>query len=113
MNGVQKLGLNGNHFNQRINERRIEHEVLTQIASFSPKDWSLICAEVRTDTGKFVNSTWEFIHDKTRYWIVIGFGNVVETIVRKDTNGEDNVVRSGPVYDFVSKVNSNLMETEN
>ena len=64
------------------------------------------------DTGKFVNSTWEYIFGDEKYWLTIGFGNVAETIVKKESSGKDKIISSGLIYDFVDTVNEKLMTDE-
>lgn len=113
MQNVTELQLSGTHFNARYVERNIPDEVFERISHFSVEDWRLVTSEVRTDKGKFVNSTWELINNGERYWITIGFNSIVETIVLKDSNGTDNVVKTGELYDFVDKTNKQLMESEN
>ena len=113
MSDVHSLDLHGKHYNQRTLERKIPAEVLDKIAAFSVDDWALVACEVRTDKGKFINSTWELIFDGRRYRITIGFNNTVLTVVAKNVAGNGDVVTGGQLYDFVDKVNSalNLCET--
>ena len=47
-----------------------------------------------------------------KYWLTIGFENVAETIVKKESDGKNKVVVSGPVYNHVDAVNKKLMENE-
>lgn len=70
----------------------------------------VVTAEVRNDKGKFVNSTWEYEIDSIRYWITVGFNDTVQTIIIKDSSGLNNIVKDGQLYDFVDKVNKELME---
>ena len=72
--------------------------------------WMRKTAEVRTDRGKFVNSAWERVIDGHHYWGTIG--NYVKTIVDRTTSGMDKCVRSGELYDFVERVNAELMDAE-
>ena len=72
--------------------------------------WKVVTAEVRNDKGKFVNSTWEYEIDSIRYWITVGFNDTVQTIIIKDSSGLNNIVKDGKLYDFVDKVNKELME---
>ena len=72
--------------------------------------WKVVTAEVRNDKGKFVNSTWEYEIDSIRYWITVGFNDTVQTIIIKDSSGLNNIVKDGQLYDFVDKVNKELME---
>lgn len=113
MKDIHKLHMNGPHFIARLNERNIPHEIIEQLSLFDTNEWTLKTAEVRIDRGKFYNSTWERILDGKRYWVTIGLGEVVTTIVCKDSSGTEKCVRSGEYYDFVEKVNRELMEVEN
>ena len=58
-------------------------EIIQKLQNFNTREWRLVVGEVRVDTGKFVNSTWEYVCGNEKYWLTIGFGNVVETIVKK------------------------------
>ena len=112
MDTVSTVKTNANHFHDRARERNIPSEVMERIQRFRLTDWALRTCEVRIDTGKFVNSTWETEYDNQRFWLTIGFGNVAETIIVKTSAGTDAVVCDGPLYDFVEAVNHNLMIRE-
>ena len=112
MKDVNHLKLHGKHFKQRLEDRKIPEEILKEIEVFDKNKWNLVTAEVRNDKGKFVNSTWEYKIDNNRYWITIGFNNVVQTIIIKDSSGIENIVKNGELYDFVDSVNKELMEEE-
>lgn len=112
MKNVVKLNMDSIHYNERVVERTIPKEVMDRIASFSVSDWRLVVCEVRIDKGKFVNSTWESVVDGKKYWITIGFNNTVETIVQKNSSGTDGITKTGELYDYVDKVNSELMSEE-
>lgn len=113
MDVARILKLHSKHFNERRVERSVSQDVMIQIKHFDPAKWSLKTIEVRADTGKFVNTTWEMIHDDTRYWITIGFGNVVQTIVTKTSDGLGYpYVKSGSLYELVRTVNEKLMNDD-
>ncbi len=112
MKNVVKLNIDSIHYNERVAERKIPKEVMDRIAIFSVSDWRLVVCEVRIDKGKFVNSTWEIVVDGKKYWITIGFNNTVETIVQKNSSGTDGITKTGELYDYVDKVNSELMSEE-
>jgi len=112
MRDAHKLYLNGTHYRKRLSERDIPPEILEALLDFDANTWTLQTAEVRTDRGKFVNSTWEKIIDGHRYWVTIGIGNYVKTIVCRTTSGMDKCIRSGELYDFVESVNTRLMAEE-
>jgi len=109
MADVTEVKTHGRHFAARCIERSIPNQVLEKIKNFSCKEWSLKTCEVRNDTGKFVNSTWELELNGEVFWLTIGFGNVAETIIRKDSSGTGGVVVDGEIYDFVDSVNTDLM----
>lgn len=105
----QHMLLYSEHFQKRAVDRKIPMEVIRKVEKFDCEDWSLIMAEVRVDKYKFVNSTWEMLYENNRYWITIGFGNNVQTIVRKTSSGLEEIFQSGEIYDNVKQVNRELM----
>ena len=110
MTGRRELRWHAAHLCERAAERGAP---LEQLMTFDAERWELVTAEVRVDTGKFVNSTWGVTVDGTRWLIVIGFGDPVETVIRTDKRGlGDDVVRSGPVFERVAQVNAALMAAE-
>lgn len=113
MREVNELLIHGSHFIERVKERSIPKEIINSIACFDFKEWNLVVAEVRNDKGKFVSSTWEKVFHNKKYWITIGFGNTIETIVVKDSSGEDKCIKSGEIYEFVEEVNKKLMTIAN
>ncbi|MDR1643938.1 MAG: hypothetical protein LBT59_29925 [Clostridiales bacterium] len=112
MQAVHELVIKGKHFNERASERNVPDLVMKKIKTFNSSEWILRTAEVRVDRGKFISSTWELAVDGRKYWITIGVGSCVVTIVEKTSSGIENCIRSGPVYDFVEEVNRNLMDKE-
>lgn len=70
-------------------------------------------AEVRTDTGKFVSSSWschlEGVNGRTNTWfVVIGLGNMVQTIIpsKKRGTGPSIIGPDNELYGKVQKANS-------
>lgn len=112
MKDVHELHIGGPHYNARKSERRIPQEVLDHINHFDVSEWRLVTAEVRTDRGKFYNSTWEYCINNVAYWLTIGIGECVVTIVKKESSGVDKCIRSGELYDYVENVNRDLMNKE-
>lgn len=112
MKDIHSLHINVPHFNARMSERNIPQEVIKHILNFDTSEWKLVTAEVRQDTGKFYNSTWEYVYDGKPYWITIGLGNCVVTIVPKESSGVGKCIRNGEFYDFVEKVNRQLMDED-
>ena len=112
MRDAHKLYLDGTHYKKRLSERDIPTEVLEALLDFDASTWNLQTAEVRTDRGKFVNSTWEKVIDGHHYWVTIGIGNYVKTIVDRTTSGMEKCIRSGELYDLVEHVNVELMTAE-
>lgn len=112
MKDVHTLQVNGSHFKLRMKERTIPEEIYKKICNFNIEEWTLKTAEVRKDRGKFYNSTWEYIYNNKKYWVSIGLGGVVETIVIKDSSGVGKCIRGGELYNFVEKVNRDLMSSE-
>ena len=112
MKDVTKLYLDGEHFQKRASERDIPDSVMERLLNFDINEWQLMTASVRHDRGKFVDSTWELVIDGVRYWITIGLGQYIITIVIKDGSGVDNCIRSGDFYNFVEQVNRKLMDDD-
>lgn len=112
MKDVHELEMNGPHYNARVSERYIPDEVVMHVQKFDVNDWNLVTAEVRPDRGKFYNSTWEYTYEGVNYWLTIGIGNCVVTIVKKESSGVGKCIRSGELYDYVDEVNKALMEGE-
>ncbi|MBO7059614.1 MAG: hypothetical protein J6W54_00745 [Fibrobacter sp.] len=112
MDSVNSLNLSAKHFVERCNGRILPSEIIQKMQNFDAREWRLVVGEVRVDTGKFVNSTWEYIFGDEKYWLTIGFGNVAETIVKKESSGKDKIISSGLIYDFVDTVNEKLMTDE-
>ena len=109
MSSVHHLALHGNHYNERMVERDIPKLVLDKINKFDIKEWLLVGCEVRTDKGKFINSTWEMVYEGQRYWIVIGFNNLVMTVIKKNSAGNEGAITCGDLYEYVRSVNEKLM----
>lgn len=108
------LKLHGEHFNKRFQERNVPTPIIPLLLTFNPIEWSVVTAEVRNDTGKFVNSTWEKVIEGKKYWITIGFGDVIQTIIVKDSIGTNSdIVKDGEFFQFVSRVNTQLMRQDN
>ena len=111
------------HFVCRVRERRIPAQVVRLVNNFEARRWEVISAEVRADTGKFISSTWGRIYAKRYYVVTIGIGDIAETIyeseppsiwsprrrMRAPVKGK-NPARQ--IYDFVEKINRNLMESD-
>ncbi len=110
MTGRRELRWHAAHLRERAAERRAP---LEQLMTFDAARWELVTAEVRVDTGKFVNSTWAVTVAGARWLIVIGFGDTVETVICTDKRGlGDEVVRSELVFERVAQVNAALMAAE-
>lgn len=107
----RNLKLHGNHFNERLKQRLISNDMIERLQQFTQKEWNIVTAEVRCDTGKFVNSTWEITLDGANYWVTIGLGDVIQTIIIKDSSGLGyDYVKKGSLYNFVSEINRKMME---
>lgn len=110
MKDARKLYLQGTHYQKRLSERDIPPRIPEALLESDASTWMRKTAEVRTDRGKIVNSAWERVIDGHHYWGTIG--NYVKTIVDRTTSGMDKCVRSGELYDFVERVNAELMDAE-
>lgn len=80
---------------------------------FDTADWELMTADVRTDRGKFVSSSWRRPVDGSWLWIEIGINDAIEKAMFKHGRGKgDDVVTDGELYEFVDEVNQQLTEEE-
>lgn len=104
--------MDGTHLKKRTAEREIPPEVQEMLKDFDSSKWVLKTTEVRLDRGKFVNSTWETECHGGKYWVTIGMGNYIKTIVRRNSSGVDKCIKEGVYFDFVEKVNRELMDGE-
>jgi hypothetical protein len=82
---------------------------------FDPAAWELVLVEARTDTGRFVSTTWRRVYPNGEWWVVVGYHGAVRTLYRAKSGKRglgSNVVRSGPVWDLVERVNATLGTAE-
>lgn len=59
-----------------------------------------------------MNSTWERVIEDKKYWVTIGFGDVVQTIIKEMNELRQEIVKQGLFFEFVSEVNEQLMIQE-
>ena len=83
-----------------------------EVRCFDINEWTPKTAEVRPDRGKFLNSTWEVVCNGKAYWVTIGVGNYIITIVQRNSSGKDLCIRGGNYYNFVEDVNRRLMDDD-
>jgi hypothetical protein len=106
------LKAHGPHVTERLRQRNAPvHEV----THFDPVDWDLVSAEVRTDTGKWVASTWRVRADARDWWVVVGLGGALVTVIDVEPGRRrrgEAIVTEGPLYEFVDAVNAGLMRAE-
>ncbi|MFI2374830.1 hypothetical protein ACH5AO_07140 [Streptomyces sp. NPDC018964] len=106
-----RLKAHGTHVTDRLEQRGAPLDTLTR---FEPESWELVSAEVRTDTGKWVKSTWRVWADERFWWVVIGLGNALVTVIDVDPRRRgmgEGIVTGGPLYARVDAVNAELMRT--
>lgn len=106
------LKIHAKHFLERSGERRVP---VQEIEGFDPTVWQVLLAEVRADTGKFVKSVWRRKIGAKTWWIVVAFNDTVQTAYSSDDNFQKfgpNVITGGEFFDFVERVNRELMESE-
>ncbi|MFD7135677.1 hypothetical protein [Streptomyces sp. NPDC059894] len=104
-----RLKAHGKHVTERLRERGASLDELTR---FDPAGWELVSAEVRTDTGKWVKSTWRVRADERDWWVVVGLGNALVTVIGVDAGRRgtgEGIVTEGPLYTRVDAVNAELM----
>ncbi|MEU7924105.1 hypothetical protein [Micromonospora sp. NPDC049801] len=109
LTGVRPLRLHGAHLRQRVDG----HDApLADLEKFDPEAWELILVEARTDTGKFVSTTWRRRYPDGTWWVVVGFGDTVRTLYRasptKQGRGE-GIVTHGPLWELADRVNAQLI----
>lgn len=110
MRGKRTLHVHATHLADRAAERDAPLEA---IAAFDADEWELVTVEVRTDTGKFINSAWTREIEGRRWWIVIGLHDTVETVIDTDKRGlGEGIVTAGDLYNRVERVNWELMLAE-
>lgn len=108
---ARELQLHGSHFEMRAQDRAAP---IKNFRHFNPKIWKLVMAEVRTDTGKFVNTTWEVEIAEQLWWVVIGFNDTIMTVIgvnkgRKGSSSPD-IIRNGDLHRFVEDVYATLIQ---
>ncbi|WP_407111534.1 hypothetical protein ACE1N8_30720 [Streptomyces sp. DSM 116494] len=104
-----QLKAHGTHVSERLEQRGATFETLTR---FDPGSWELVSAEVRTDTGKWVKSTWRVRADERFWWVVVGLGNALVTVIDVDPQRRGTgkaIVTGGLLYARVDAVNQELM----
>lgn len=107
MKGKRTLRGHATHFTDRATERDAP---LAEITAFDSREWELVTVEVRADTGKFVNSAWKREIKGKWWWVVVGFGDTIETVIDTDKRGlGDSIITSGKLYELVERVNRELM----
>ena len=103
------LKLHGKHFQERTAGRPAP---VWSLEPFEPTAWELILVEARTDTGKFVSTTWKRSFDGAEWWLVIGFNDTVKTFY-EGTPGKlargRGVTTTGDLCNHVNEVNRNLI----
>ena len=103
------LKLHGKHFQERTAGRPAP---VWSLEPFEPTAWELILVEARTDTGKFVSTTWKRSFDGADWWLVIGFNDTVKTFY-EGTPGKlargRGVTTNGDLWNHVNEVNRNLI----
>ena len=110
MKGKRTLRVHASHLATRATERAAP---LAVIAAFDACEWELVTVEVRTDTGKFVNSAWKREIDGEWWWVVIGFDDTIETVIDTEKRGlGESIVTTGKLYELVERVNQDLMIAE-
>ena len=122
MDTVRRVDLETMKVRERALQRKIPDEVVEMAEEFDAYEWELISCEVRTDTGRFVSSTWRveagegdenFQGDTAAYLLTIGKENVAEDLrLEKKSDGvsRETFIADGTLYDFVEVVNRALMD---
>ena len=110
----RKLTIHGKHIKNRITNELISSKILNDVQYFNPKEWNIIEAKVRNDTGKLVNTTWEREIDDEKIRIVIGFRDSIKSVeIDKDFRLFQNpITKDGEIYEFVDKTNKKMLDKD-
>ena len=112
MAGQRGLCFRPRHAAERLFERDAPYDVLK---TFDSESWELMTAEVRADSGKFVRTAWRVRHATRDWWVVIGYDGVVQTVFEASSDKTargPRIVTEGELYEFVARVNRELMDLE-
>lgn len=103
-----ELRTHGRHFQERVEGKDAP---VWALQPFEPAKWDLMLAEARTDTGKFVTTTWRRRIDGSDWWLVVGYNDTVKTFYEgnpgKLAKGPQ-IVTEGEVWDLVRRTNAQL-----
>jgi hypothetical protein len=109
MDAPVQLKTHAGHVRARQDDRDAP---LDELRDFDPATWELVSAEVRTDTGKWVKATWRVEAAGRPWWVVIGMGDTIVTVIDvadHRTGLGHTIVRGGELYDLVDEVNTSLV----
>ena len=83
---------------------------LVSLPSLQP---ALVAADVRVDTGHFVESFWTVNDGRRRWWIVVSrHGNGRSFGLDQQPDVRTGIVRAGELFERVARVNRELMSQE-
>lgn len=107
----KKLRIQGKHTKNRITNTYISTKILRDIEIFDPCQWRIVETEVRNDTGKLVNTTWEKEIEDEKIRIIIGFRDTVKSIeIDKEFKlFQKPIVKDGYVYNHVDRMNLKML----
>ena len=109
MKGQYELNVHPRHVQRRAFDRSAP---LGRLRQFDSEQWTINTAEVRADKEQCVNTAWEVDVSGVTWWVVTGFDRTMKTVIRaepfKGGLGQQ-IVRGGPVFDYVEGVNRTLM----
>ncbi|MBY6204811.1 hypothetical protein [Halomonas denitrificans] len=110
MQSPRRLKCHGKHVSERALQRGAPLEA---ICDFDPKEWDLMTAEVDEAKGKFVSSAWSRKIEGRTWWVVIGLGDSIKTVIEKESDGlHERIVHSGALFKRVDATNRELMAQE-
>jgi hypothetical protein len=96
-------------------ERVTDDAPLADLERFDPAAWELVLVEARTDTGRFVSTTWRRVYPNGEWWVVVGYHDAVRTLYPADSGKRglgSTIITSGPKWDLVERVNAKLVTAE-
>ena len=74
MKDIEGLKFDADRLNRQFQlqeNKHIPNAVWERIRHFNIQGWTLVMIEIHEGKNKPTNTTWEYIYDRTRYWICL------------------------------------------
>jgi len=101
MKDIEGLKFDADRLNRQFQlqeNKHIPNAVWERIRHFNIQGWTLVMIEIHEGKNKPTNTTWEYIYDRTRYWIVVTRKNYISTIYIPSSHDKLSIIKSGNVY---------------